>query len=405
MGSLPFIPFIIGLIITAVIGLGLWRRRAQLAAWTAAAAELGIAAEPGSFMQPMKLAGDIGEVPVIVDIKREGSGDNSKTYTRYRVFYPSLGLGLRLRRESGVTLFIRIFGVQDHSIGDEVFDQAFEIKGANADAVASFLTTSRRQTLLRLQAAYPGAVITDDEIELKTGGTETSPDVIVSTVRRLAGTVPTFTGHRRPRDVEETVDRRLSGDLASSVPDAVAHAHPDDIDSSLLEIEGLYGAGRVEEAAAVVHELERVVPADPEVLGWRDQIEQPPERNIVDRAVSVDPVRVAMELFGERRLSFETTALFEERFADLKVHWAGVVRRASRNTRDRDFDHADVTKAIVHVATIENDLYGNAEVDAIVAFPPGVDIAEGQEITFTGRLVKVDGLVRNLFVADAAVLA
>ena len=56
----------------------------------------------------------------------------------------------------------------------------------------------------------------------------------------------------------------------------------------------------------------------------------------------------------------------------------------------------------MHVATIQNDLYGNTEVDAIVALPAGTkDLERGEEIEFTGTLVRSDGLVRNLYVADA----
>jgi len=406
MPLFPFFPF--GFMVLAVVvtvGIAILQRRAQGVAWAGAASQLGMSLESGAILQPTTLQGQLESFPVIVDVVREGSGKNSRVYTRYRVSYPSLGLGLRLGRETGVTRLIRFFGVEDHAIGDEIFDRAFEIKADNESAVGTFLTPSRREMLLRLQAAYPGVVIEDSQIQLKTSGIEKNSDVLVSTVRRLVGTARPLTGSRPMSDIDEAVARRLAGDLADSVPEVVVRPHPDDIDGALLEVEGLYGAGRLEEAAEVVDRLREDLPADPEVVGWQQQVEEPSPAVPADRAPSEDPVPIAKELFAEHRLSFETTALFEERFAGTNVRWSGVVRRSTQRTHDRDFDSGPITKAIVHVATIENDLYGNAEVDAIVAFPPDTTLERGDEITFTGTLVKADGLVRNLFVAEATVLA
>ena len=57
---------------------------------------------------------------------------------------------------------------------------------------------------------------------------------------------------------------------------------------------------------------------------------------------------------------------------------------------------------IVDVASIEHDLYGNASIDAVVAFPADATLPErGEVVRFTGRLIAVDGLTRNLFVSNA----
>ena len=118
--------------------------------------------------------------------------------------------------------------------------------------------------------------------------------------------------------------------------------------------------------------------------------------------MDTDPVALSQRLFGENRLSFETTRIYEEEFAERAIRWAGTVRRVTSYESDHDFRSGPITKAVIEVATIENDLYGNARVDAVVAFPreAAAHLNEGQDIDFTGRLVKVDGLVRNLFVTD-----
>ena len=73
-----------------------------------------------------------------------------------------------------------------------------------------------------------------------------------------------------------------------------------------------------------------------------------------------------------------------------------------RHRSDRDFGDEPLTKALIGIAKISNDLYGNTEVDAVVAFPPEIsdELKRGDEVTFTGRLHKVDGFTRNIFVID-----
>ena len=51
------------------------------------------------------------------------------------------------------------------------------------------------------------------------------------------------------------------------------------------------------------------------------------------------------------------------------------------------------------MATVEHDLYGQTEIDAVVQLPASaVSLGRGDTVTFTGLLLKVDALVPNVYV-------
>ena len=124
-------------------------------------------------------------------------------------------------------------------------------------------------------------------------------------------------------------------------------------------------------------------------------------------STSRDAFDVAIDLFGENRLSFETAALFDERYAGRNVEWSGKLRKSTTVESYRILGDGPFTKAVIDIALLENDLFGNTVVTAIVAFPEGaLDFIEpGEEIAFSGELVGIDALVRNLLVGDAVRVA
>ena len=117
-----------------------------------------------------------------------------------------------------------------------------------------------------------------------------------------------------------------------------------------------------------------------------------------------DAFAIATDLFGENRLSFETAALFDERYAGRRVEGSGKLRKAATVDHYRVLGDGPFTKAVIDIALLENDLFGNTVVTAIAAFPPGSidEIQPGEDIAFVGDLVGIDALVRNLFVGDAS---
>ena len=50
------------------------------------------------------------------------------------------------------------------------------------------------------------------------------------------------------------------------------------------------------------------------------------------------------------------------------------------------------------MATIEHDLYGQTAIDAVVQLPTNAPVREGDTISFSGVLMRVDPLMRNVYV-------
>jgi hypothetical protein len=102
-------------------------------------------------------------------------------------------------------------------------------------------------------------------------------------------------------------------------------------------------------------------------------------------------------------MSFETDRLFAEQYAGNEVTWTGKVRRITPYERDYDFGEAPGTKAVITVASVSNDLYGQTTIDAVVQFPrdAAARLEHGAVVEFTGTLARVDSLMRNIYVTDA----
>ena len=62
-------------------------------------------------------------------------------------------------------------------------------------------------------------------------------------------------------------------------------------------------------------------------------------------------------------------------------------------------------KAVITVATIEHDLYGQTQVDAIVQLPASADTLDhGDDVSFSGLLLRVDSVMRNVYVTGGRLL-
>ena len=113
---------------------------------------------------------------------------------------------------------------------------------------------------------------------------------------------------------------------------------------------------------------------------------------------------VADRLFGDRQLGFEVERRFNDEFRDTIVDWTGTVQRRAGISAERKFDGDGHSIIEINVAIIEDDLYGSSSVDAVVAFPQGATIPErGETVRFSGRLIAIDALTKDLYVADGSI--
>lgn len=389
-----------GIVLALGVGMvGRARMRATRQRWTEAANLLGFAKVRSGFRP--RISGRDGQVRATIDVYSKSTGQSQSTYTRYRIKFHPIGLGLRLSRQTGWHGVLKVFGAQDIEVGDPTFDATFVIKGKSTEAVRRFLTAGRMMSLNRLLAVHPGIVVTDDELILESPGVERDVETIVSTVRRMMSAANILADDAAAAELEPIVERRMRGDVEAPLDSAPVETDAAHIERALLAGEDLELSGLREQARQVFAALESQLPADPEIAGWAEYVTEPASVASLPTDADRDPFALATRLFGDNQLSFQVAAIFDQHYRSLQVEWFGTVRRSGGLSNSKAFEGGPHSILVVDVASIENDLYGNSTVDAIVAFSADAELPErGEPVRFSGRLIAVDGLTRNLYVAD-----
>ncbi|NIA24963.1 MAG: hypothetical protein GWP04_05280 [Gammaproteobacteria bacterium] len=357
---------------TIAIGIGILSlfSNSQLAgAWKAAARVLGIAYRKKNLLAPPKIEGSVDGLHLTIEVRSSG---RSKA-TRYRVRYPSLNVGLQVTSKTGISRISEFLGAQDAETGDSTFDEEFTVKTTDPDQLATVLTPSVRETVRELLEALPAAKITDDHIVFDRKVVERKPDKIVQTAQRLltAGKVVAQCG--------ETQQRRVTSHFA--VPPLLA---PDPFLPQQLE-ELL-----PEEPLAAETSPEMMLDSETSEFVMVSPMSEPsdivPESAPDTSQAGPDPLDVAEVLFGGHLLSFQMTAIFEERYAGRQIRWNGTVAERSES---------GVT---VDVGSIDTELFGPLTITAVVAASAGSGFQPGDAVTVTGTLSGIDAFGRTLTV-------
>jgi len=321
-----------------------------------------------------RLEGFVGGLPIRVDITQR-----KNPAIRYRVFYRSLDLGLKLTRESSITRTVGRLGNQDAQLGERAFDDAFLVETSRPDALRQFLTPERRRALLKLVADHPNVVVEDGSITLVGSNVTPSAEVLTTTLTDLSTAAAT---------------------LVAGPPPPPAPPAPEPIAASSRAQQGRDPEPELEIPApdpeATESAPEPVIPAPPADTGL-------PDAGLPDAGLPDD---FFDRVFGADRLSFESSGAFATEFRGRIVRLRGTLKHASEYSDDLDFPESAGTKAVVAVATVATDLYGTNEVDAIVQLPRGaVDhLQRGDPLAFSGKLEKIDSFMRNIYVTDASVI-
>lgn len=401
----PPVAFMIFLVVIALVIVGGRRYLQRIAAgWTHAARELGLRYETRGFGRP-RLSGVIESMSVEVDVQTRKSGDSNQSYTRYRVDFPSQGVEFRLTRQTGLSRITKFFGAKDVEVGDAAFDAAFVVKTENREGLRGLLEPGLRGLLVRNAAAYPGIEFRDHGVLYESPRLEPSRDVIVSTVRRLVDTAAALSGTRLHRRSAEVVAARERGELheaARGLPETEARRGT--LDERIVEMDTLATAGRREAARRRLEELEKEVPADPDVTGWKQRLEQPAKAPAAPAGPGPDARTFAEAVFSGSALSFESTRIFDEDYRGVPIRWRARVKSVDSIRRDSELGPEGAVKLVATIATIDHDLYGNTDIDAVVGLPPGTGggLERGRKVTISGTMTRVDPLVRNVFISDGA---
>ncbi|GMQ85011.1 MAG: hypothetical protein BMS9Abin07_0576 [Acidimicrobiia bacterium] len=360
MPGIPFIGLLVvgGLIAVVVMLATRAQTRAIRERWVQAAEQLGFTMM-GTAYRGLSMSGSEGALQAKVDVYSKSSGTSSSTYTRYRVEFPPLGLGLGLSRQAGWQGLVRALGGQDVEIDDATFDERFVVKADSPELARRFFTPGRVGALNTLFDRHPGFILSNDELRFETRGMAKEPERIVSTVNNLMTAARTLQPAESLGTVEPT------------------------------------------ESATRDEELQRVFETIAEYA--EEEAPKEPARDVEGApapAADTDALLVASRLFGENQLDFEVKRIFNDEFHGRSVDWSGTVKRQAGLMATHAFEADNRTALVVEVASLEDELYGRTAIDAIVAFPNDAAPQPGETVRFTGRLIKVDGVSKDLYVAD-----
>ena len=379
------------------------------AAWADVGQRLGLTLAPWTMSSRPDLSGAVDLLGVRVTIEQRGSGNSKKSYTVFRVAYPDAGVQIAIGPETAFNRIGSWLGVEDVQIGDPLFDEAFAVAGDPASVVA-WLTESRRLAILRLAEAFPNIRIDRSTVTWERRDAITDADELMRTLKRLVSAAHLLAGSAPSQEaVGRSFGAARRGELAAGIDELAGAEPPVGLEPRLVAAEWMVADGRGAEAAPLLDQLAGELPGEPRVEDWKDVVERHrgdgPDR--VEPTIVTGPPRslddVIDGLFGGDPYGHEIQDRFRASFDGVAVHGTGVLERLTPYNRDHDFPSGSGVKAVANVGTIHHRLYGEVEIDAVLALPPDTRIPLGSTIAVEGRLIKVDPLLRNLYVQGAAV--
>ena len=390
MGELIFMVFLgfIGFkIIKSVAG------KKSASAWELAGLDLGLFYEPGGLMRGPQLHGVLNGVRVAVDTLSKTSGNRSTTYTRYLVYYTEpLGLGLSLTRQGALSAVATFFGAQDLELGDPNFDKHVVVKTRHPEGTRDFLNPDRRYRIWRALNTWSQLQLEDDQIRLETNGRERDQNKLCGTVRQLVELAGAMS-HTLPPQAHTVRLSSLTPPLPSAPP-------PPRFDDPLpARPPPPPAAEPVPPAAKPQREGPEPIPPPSEPPIQSTPLPAPPS----PAGPALEPL--CAELFKPNQSGTEAERLFGDRYRNQRVCWQAELRSVQRISYHVIFGDRPITKADFDTIEVNTKTYGARRIQVVAAFPEDMlmDLQHhtGQTVSFEGTLVRVDGLMRSLYVADA----
>jgi len=401
-------------------------------AWRAAANHTGTHFYPATSKFSIgSIKGEVDGCHVIVDIYTSGSGNSKNTFTRYRISYPkSLHLGLRISKQHfyhgmGVSKF---FGVQDIEVGDETFDNDVVIKGNNPQKVSEFLNPFRRKLIIKMINLYPKIIIEDKQIIFSDLGIEKNSQLIAMRINHFLDLAKSFKIQKKSHSKQATeivgVDENLEKLKVSKHVKEQTKSEPDQEDKIVFsdhqkEILTEFSASPSEQVTPEPTLIPAELPPQSKPEPVADIIEQdavPETEELAAAAEVIEEVlpekistsacvtEVCSELFNNNVSSFDAAKLFDDQFKGQEVEWEGTLKSAQKYWSDLIFKGDAGTKATCEIYEYESGYSTKYKVQAVIQLSESVltelSTKTGQKIKFSGKLIKADGLMRNLYVAD-----
>jgi len=438
---------IIGGVVLGIAMLAVQHRKKVLRNWKAAAQSLGLTFHGGNLLQKNKITGDINNHHVSVRTATRGSGKNSKTVTEYHVQYAkSVPFSFKLTKQHFFHSFGKMFGMQDIEVGDKSFDDNVIVQSSNTAQICDFLTAPRRKHIKTALSSFKEITISHTGVEVVTYGMESSIKKLTTTINSLCAMSEAICPSRdKEHPIEKAKTARINGDIARAVEIiAGAEGLNEDETIEIDEIEGQlrYVGGDSKRASEIFEALTNNMNGDDYSTQWKllanekntdsstksDPIpattstiteettaqENIPEANDTPQTATeltqstqtaVDPISMenfCNTVFSSNLSAFDSTKLFDSSFKRQKIAWSGKLIAASSFSFDFIFKDGAGVKATYEIFDLQST-YTTKKIKAIVRFPENKLDELKQNIgsensNFTGELVSLDGLSKNIFI-------
>lgn len=388
--------------------------------WEVAASKLGLKFMPGTLIQARRIEGMMRGRLVLVNTFSRSSGKHSTSYTRYTVrFAEPLGLGLRLTRQGFFSPLMTLFGSQDIEVGDPSFDGDVVVKGRDSDRIIEFLTPVRRKHIQRAITASRECVIDDEKVERIDLGVQRDAEQINKIVRQLVKLAGHLSSESDDDDVEPAAvvaDEGNSSEpvslaipIAAAVEEVVPVVPLDEAAPSVSksETDELFSAYKTESPAAASEARRFSVESKPEPVNPASQSADSISEAAEPAALDLSIEAVCGQLFDPNLMTFQAANLFEQRYQNKRVEWAGTLQRVASYASDLVFGNNPGTKVTFDICEIDAGMLGARIVQAVVQFPPEAEALlqprVGERVAFSGRMLRCDSFVRTLFITDGSV--
>jgi len=419
MGFLFFFIFIaigIGIIILVVKSAEKTREN-----WKEAARQLKLHHFPGNIFNPGTITGEYHTHKIKVTTFSKSSGENSQTYTKFRITYDKpQKFMFRLTKQSLLHSFGEVFGMRDIKVGDKSFDKSVLVQGPDHLAITRFLTAPRRKHIQAAIQGLPDVTITNKYIEANIKGTVKPTYIVIGYIKKITELADALSRKRKAdHPIKKAKRARSEGDINKAVEilkKAEFDKHEDKIEAMELTGEMHYIADEKREAAESFKGLTIEIPDDNQAKEWakiasesssettEKKTSEEPAPSPASKSVTKDDL--CNKLFNSSLSTFDVTRVFEKEYKNTNIEWQGTLISAFEFSFDFVFKNCSGVKATIELMELKSE-YSTNKIKAIVHFPKEkldqLKKSKDKTITFSGKLLSVDALMKNIFITDGKI--
>ncbi|MBN2686080.1 MAG: hypothetical protein JXR40_12425 [Pontiellaceae bacterium] len=406
------------LVIVAIVIFSTMSGKASGDQWKNAADLLHLRYEPGMMGGVGSIHGTRNGNNVAVTVFTRGSGNSSRSYTRYRMDYRNMiPLEMKIVRQGVFQEVGKAFGMlQDIEVGNPEFDNHLLVKGADAQRVRAVLTTQVQAAIIDLLFSFNDITVTGSHIEVVKSGKERDSSVIIKTLRRLEVFCETIMEADEKSSAPYEID--MENEVESDVkPPEVPYIpsitmDPLSIPNPEVVTEGPPDFIEIEEPPELSEEDIPPIPVPPEHQRFDSEpteieeetvgeLETAPQPDIA-APVATDLQEIARQLFVDPENAMLTSTQFDERFKGIAVSGTVKMGHVARFSYDPVFSGTKGVKASCDVCTLDGS-YSKIRVIAEVMYPEDqyeqLSSLQEQTISINGTLVAYNSIMHRLYVA------